>query len=604
MMMMIRRRRLIISSEPKSTNFGLFIAGVLLIASIIFSDLLELLPIPDSWEKKRESEVLFVFLLAISSAMRFSSPLRVSMKAGKCLSEDSTGIETRRNHFGDAVCLRQRLETSQLPDSNTALPVCGSATVGRSCEFSRVSSYQPVLCFGRWSTDVATFLSTLSSHTSPLKVLSCLVSAVLEGSESKTFFFSGKVGGLHTRQGQVGRLPFASPERRSKISPSSLAMNLLWIIALGISPVLVATSKALDLRSNIMERKEACFDYTAEEKLFRMNCSLLDWGKENYGPDTYISLSVNEIFDGSGGRSKSDEKPIIDLSEITDFKELFEVHDNVTSFAEAPWIKNVHVRKGTITHNGGFIVRKHQSFFKVDSCSSTGDIGKMNAGGICGAQWDTDHGEIMISNSYSTGNIGGLWAGGIAGQYGAYNGGIVNITRCHSTGNIQGRGAGGICGNSLGYKDGTVYISQSFSTGDILPSAVYSGGIIGEDSGHTRGYIDIQECYSTGQVSADYSGGITGSEVAQKQGHVHIRNCYTRGNIDGDKAGGITGEHAGGPCTNAYSTGTVYISNSYASGNVTRGQGGGIIGSICSSFTGDIHVNYSVYNAPTIVGHA
>lgn len=288
----------------------------------------------------------------------------------------------------------------------------------------------------------------------------------------------------------------------------------------------LAASEDVDIRKNITEGKEPCFHYTREENLFQMNCTVLEWREEGYGAGYHISLDANETFDGNGRKGKSDgDFSIIDLSGIDNFKGMFTIREEVSSFASAPLIKNVHIRNGTVARYGGFVVRKDQKHFSVDVCSSTGEIGGARAGGICGRKCGRDNSEMKISNSHSTGVILGEFAGGIAGNQVGRNGGLVNITQCFSTGNIEGSHAGGICGNSAGQEDGQVYITHSYSTGDMLASE--SGGIVGGNAGHTRGYTQIQECYSTGQVSAYGSGGITGDDAAEWWGIVNIVDCYS-----------------------------------------------------------------------------
>ena len=244
-----------------------------------------------------------------------------------------------------------------------------------------------------------------------------------------------------------------------------------------VTPTTSMTPFPTDLRNSIIDGNEACFEYIPADKLFFMNCSVLDWQAHYYGPDTHISLGVNETFDGSGGSS---EEYIIDLSSITKFKGMFKIHNDVVSLAEAPVIKNVHVRNGTVAEVDGFIVRGFQKYFTVDSCSSTGEIANRGAGGICGRRCGQHNGETKISNSYSTGRLTGSRTGGIAGDILGFDSGVAHITGCYSSGEMEGYYGGGICGTNAGGTGGSVYVIQSYSTGDISSNARDIGGIVGD----------------------------------------------------------------------------------------------------------------------------
>jgi hypothetical protein len=50
-------------------------------------------------------------------------------------------------------------------------------------------------------------------------------------------------------------------------------------------------------------------------------------------------------------------KGVIDLAGLDTFKGLFTVETDVESFAEAPLIRNVHVKNGKTAEDGGFIVQ-------------------------------------------------------------------------------------------------------------------------------------------------------------------------------------------------------------------------------------------------------
>eukprot|EP01138_Halocafeteria_seosinensis_P007584 gb/GECG01007752.1/.p1 GENE.gb/GECG01007752.1/~~gb/GECG01007752.1/.p1 ORF type:complete len:1247 (+),score=146.21 gb/GECG01007752.1/:1-3741(+) len=333
-----------------------------------------------------------------------------------------------------------------------------------------------------------------------------------------------------------------------------LRLVILWFSAFVLTamPSRVGAGSDVDLRASIQAGIEPCFHYSANVNLFRMNCSVLNWNGCGYAVDTHISLHAQETFDGG-----SREGNIIDLKDVNCFRGLFKIVDDSysnTSIDDAPFIRNVHTKNGITAEEGGFIVRKEQKHFIVDSCSSTGDITK-NAGGICGRRAGCNGGHIKISNSFSTGPMLKTNAGGIAAVDAGECGGTVDITQCYSTGTIEGVQAGGIGGGEAGKIHGHVYITKS---------------------------------YSTGNIRGDNAGGITGDDITQDHGEIHIVDCYTRGNIDGTGAGGITGSNIG------KESGNVTITNTYASG-VVAASAGGIVGSIASGATG-VRVQYSVYN--------
>eukprot|EP01138_Halocafeteria_seosinensis_P008282 gb/GECG01008463.1/.p1 GENE.gb/GECG01008463.1/~~gb/GECG01008463.1/.p1 ORF type:complete len:618 (+),score=67.30 gb/GECG01008463.1/:1-1854(+) len=319
-----------------------------------------------------------------------------------------------------------------------------------------------------------------------------------------------------------------------------------------------AAAVTFDLRSSIQAGNEPCFRYFPNEKLFLMNCTVLDWDDVGYSAQTHISLAQREVFDGKYN--------IIDLKNIGNFQGLFEILDEgIRSLNEAPVIRSVHVKNGRVAMGGGFIVRAEQKFLTMGSCSSTGDISG-NAGGICGRHVGKDGGHVSISNAHSTGKIEGDDAGGIVGMSVGFKSGMVNITQSYSTETVKGGYAGGICGDNAGEDNGDIYITQSYSTGNVI---------------------------------GDYSGGITGHDTAINNGEVNIINCYTRGNIDGKEAGGISGGNTGGLAEKSI----VSIKNTYASGVVVHGnKAGGIIGHISGGAGGDIQVGWSVFNGDTGAG--
>eukprot|EP01138_Halocafeteria_seosinensis_P000775 gb/GECG01000796.1/.p1 GENE.gb/GECG01000796.1/~~gb/GECG01000796.1/.p1 ORF type:complete len:683 (+),score=82.04 gb/GECG01000796.1/:1-2049(+) len=381
-----------------------------------------------------------------------------------------------------------------------------------------------------------------------------------------------------------------SPSRTTRSHWSSFFAVGVSIAAIKSGSLVISAGDLLDLRGSIQDGREECFQFFPGSQLFQMNCSVLSWKSQSYTGGHYISLGVNETFDGGA-------ESMIDLSGVNAFNGLLRIRADVGSFLDAPLIRNVHIKNGKTSAKGGFIVGKQQKYFEIDSCSSTGDIG-VDGGGICGFGCGQGYGQIKISNCYSTGNIADK-GGGITGANTGKDGGTVYITQCYSRGQIAGSSSGGICGSSAGYGDGLVHISQSYSTGDLAPilgtaTSENSGGIVGATAASSSGFLRIDQCYSTGRISSGAAGGITGFNTAETLGEVYISNCYSRGDISGDKAGGITGGNTGGDPTT--DIGKVHITNSYASGSLQGGTAGGIIGSIVIESRHDIRVKYSVYN--------
>lgn len=374
-----------------------------------------------------------------------------------------------------------------------------------------------------------------------------------------------------------------------------MTLFLITLVLLTFS-LLVMGNQGEDMRANIINGTERCFHYIPETKMFLMICTVLHWQENGYDAATHISLSANETFDGAANEGGHREKFIINLSGVVGFGGLITVKDeDVATFAEAPMIRNVHVKNGTTADSGGFIVQQAQKYFSVVSCSSTGTI-SVRAGGICGYLCGYMDGKIDISNSHSTGAIGPD-AGGITGEKAGQSGGLVRITRCHSSGEIQGENSGGIAGKKIGRNSGQAYITRSYSIGKISGKA--AGSIVGTDAG-TDGYVQIRECFSTGNINSDWSSGILGKHAASNNGEVHVVNCYARGDIDGRWAAGIGGFNVGGK----HVYGDVYINNSYSSGTVNEENAGSIIGSIHPGFNGKtVRIIYSVYNpSQPIVG--
>jgi hypothetical protein len=234
----------------------------------------------------------------------------------------------------------------------------------------------------------------------------------------------------------------------------------------------------------------------------------------------FIQLSDNQIFDGQNNTIDLGSNTISGLITSTG-----------TSIDNAPIIKNLGVLNGNINDNTGYIIRKEQSFFRINNCHSTGSISSYGGGGICGIKPGLN-GHSIISNCYTIGNITGNYSGGICGiRAGEY--GICNINNSYTTGNITSTGCGGIFGSSSAAY-GECNISNCYSTGNI--SGTDSGGICGPAAGRYGGICNITSCYSVGTISNN-AGGITGKYM---QTGCNITNTYS--NNSNNTGGTITGD--------------------------------------------------------------
>ena len=287
---------------------------------------------------------------------------------------------------------------------------------------------------------------------------------------------------------------------------------------------LLSTTTGIDANGRpVQESVVPCLHYEPANGTFFVSCAF-NWTDWYFGRTEYIRLYKDETFDGQGY--------LIGLYGMVSWDGLFIIESNSgnapSSLADAPVIRNVHIRGGETSHEGGFVVQSGQKHFSVESCSSTGVIQGMGespwfgGGGICGQECS---GDIRITNCWSSGEIRGDRAGGIAGrQIGVDGDGhTVNIMHCHSTGDIVGNFSGGICGNQAGRENGHVMITHSYSSGKIVGYG--SGGICGIGAGRIHGEVEIKKCYSLGEINGPQSGGITGAYTANQNGHVSIANC-------------------------------------------------------------------------------
>lgn len=304
-------------------------------------------------------------------------------------------------------------------------------------------------------------------------------------------------------------------------------------------------SHAVNIRNSWEHGEDDCVEYYPEVGLFQQTCDI-SWIAGGYDNHSFISLGPGETFDGRGH--------VIDLTGVTQFHGLFSF-GNISSFSDAPLVRNVNTKGGGLAQPAGFVVQEMQSFFRVHSCSSTGEVSADRGGGIVG-KGGGYQGKAEVVNSRSTGEIVEDNAGGIVGAD-AGREGVLHIRGCSSSGRITGPSAGGICGWIAGYANGTVYVEKSHSTGEI--AGKYSGGIIGgmRANGMRGGYLLISQCFSSGNVTGDGAGGLTGSHTAMRDGVVEILNSYTTGYVQSQQGGGICGSAVGSH------GGTVTIQNVY-----------------------------------------
>ena len=365
-------------------------------------------------------------------------------------------------------------------------------------------------------------------------------------------------------------LPFSGPRQR-------LPRYAIFITASLFLQVTGCTGQ--DRREDAINGNIPCMQYDEVNSAFSMQCDII-WTAIGNGlaDDDYVTLEANEVFDGHDHH--------IDLDGILNWHGAFKIDEGANSLDNAPEIRNLHMRNGETSSNGGFLIQEEQANFIVDSCSSTGIIqgGLGGGGGICGNRCS---GDIRIKNCHSSGTINGRNAGGIAGGSFGLNSDFAEITNCYSTGDITGLGAGGISGQSVGF-GGHVIVSFSHSTGEI--SGSQSGGISGFRTGENAQEVVVKQCYSVGQIHGNHAGGITGSQTAHFHADVFVTDCYSRGEIRGTNGGGICGSDVG------TSGGSVTLTNTYATGEIVSPSGGGLIGLIHSAAK-EINIIMSVYNA-------
>eukprot|EP01138_Halocafeteria_seosinensis_P004721 gb/GECG01004827.1/.p1 GENE.gb/GECG01004827.1/~~gb/GECG01004827.1/.p1 ORF type:complete len:537 (+),score=45.62 gb/GECG01004827.1/:1-1611(+) len=335
--------------------------------------------------------------------------------------------------------------------------------------------------------------------------------------------------------------------RHQTISPIFLSLLICETFSLLYGRATTRNVDAdLDLREIVVRGNESCIVYDSRLQRFEQNCDI-NWKERGFGNGGCINLKANETFDG--------KNYTIHLDGMTAFHGLFCVSNEVATLEEAPLIMNVHTSNGATAEEGGFIVLRGQMFFKIDSCSSSGEISGDGSGGIAGYRSGCLDGNVVVRRCHSSGRIRGYCGGGILGRAAGCRGGTANVSSSSSSGELLQASTGGIFGCLAGM-EGSAFIARSHSTGDI--SSKWSGGIVGIASGKWNGFVHISECFTTGDILAVGAGGITGRNTAVKSGTVEIKDSYTTGTVDvGNNAGGICGDRTG------RSNGQLFISRVY-----------------------------------------
>lgn len=126
---------------------------------------------------------------------------------------------------------------------------------------------------------------------------------------------------------------FASPShstgilRRKESTGSSLSILAFLNILTGFWIITCVGDTGIDLRWSIQAGNESCLHYHAEYNTFRQTCDI-DWAKQGYTRNTFISLDAYETFDGGSH--------VIFLEGISDFNGLFTTDGElVESFEES-----------------------------------------------------------------------------------------------------------------------------------------------------------------------------------------------------------------------------------------------------------------------------
>jgi hypothetical protein len=165
---------------------------------------------------------------------------------------------------------------------------------------------------------------------------------------------------------------------------------------------------------------------------------------------------------------------------------------------------------------------------------------------------------VSVQTCTNSGVIYTLYAGGICGSYFGSGNSYATIIGCSNSGDLannlnQYQGCGGICGSGVGSYGGEVKIYNCSNDGTIF--TFNGGGICGSKVADGSGNVLISSCYSVSDINGQNAGGICGQSVGCGNSTVTIQNCYSIGNINGtdnlnnrdpgNNAGGLCGADAG-----------------------------------------------------------
>ena len=133
----------------------------------------------------------------------------------------------------------------------------------------------------------------------------------------------------------------------------------------------------------------------------------------------FIQLKAKETFDGQDYE--------VDLTGLNDFEGLIKVDERIYNFNDAPKIRNVQMRNGETSVEGGSIAKKNTKFARIESCNVHDgcvngdrdyptDYDYAGGGGICGAWCGTGEGSrIYIRDCFCGVSLSISGTGGIAG---------------------------------------------------------------------------------------------------------------------------------------------------------------------------------------------
>jgi hypothetical protein len=220
--------------------------------------------------------------------------------------------------------------------------------------------------------------------------------------------------------------------------------------------------------------------YNSGTKVFKV-VQNFSWNAATVGTSTnFIELNIGETFDGDAFK----------ITASSGTPGFFAINTAGANTSNRPIIKNIGVIGGTISNNGGFIIRRYQDFFIVENCYATGTVPDNTAGGsICASNAGSSS---IIRNCFFTGTIG-YDSGGIAG-----NSVYCTIQNCYTTGNFTS--TPGYAGAIVGTYSYSCVVQNCYSYNS---SSV--AGMLGNGSGFYASAV-VQNCFSRGTGVGNTSG--------------------------------------------------------------------------------------------------